>query len=139
MARLLAFVALVLATASISAQEPAKPKNPDRFCENAKELATITDQLPDYKLSSDLASGATLNGKLKFDPRELLRQARGQSVCIAVVVSETGAVQDAAVYYPKTLALSQKERNQLLAQSYAPAQENGEPVKSIVVMKAWFQ
>src|SRR6478672_4053234 len=139
MARHVALIAIMFAMSSVFAREPAEPKNPDRFCEDARELATITSQLPDYKLSSDLAVGAKLKGKLKFDPRELLSQARGNSVCIALVVSKAGEVQDAAVYYPKKLLLSQKERIQLLAHSYSPAMENGEAVDSIVVMKAWLQ
>jgi len=139
MARLLVLVALMLALSTTSAREPAEPKNPDRFCENAKELATITSQLPGYNLSFNSATGAKLKGTLKFDPRELLRHSHGDPVCIAVIVSEAGDVQDAAVYYPKKLALSQKERKQLLALSYDPAQEDGAAVKSIVVMKAWLK
>jgi len=130
---------LALLCGSAVGREPKRPANPDRFCENAKELASVTSQLPDYKLSSDLADGAELVTPLKFDPRGLLSAARGDSVCIAVVVSESGAVQDAATYYPKKLALSKKEREQLLALTYSPAKENGQPIKSIVVMKAWLQ
>ena len=130
---------LGLLCGSAIGSEPKKLANPDRFCENAKELASITSQLPEYKLSSDLADGAELVTPLKFDPRGLLSAARGNSVCIAVFVSESGVVQDAAVYYPKKLALSKKEREQLLALAYSPAKENGQPIKSIVVMKAWLQ
>lgn len=136
MARLFLLVVLLLVAVSGGAREPRKPANPDRFCESARELATITSQLPDYRISSDLAVGAKLNGKLNFSPNELLKLSRGNPVCIAVVVSEAGMVQDAAVYYPKKVALSQKERDRLLAQSYSPARENGAPVKSIVIMKA---
>ena len=115
---------------------PALAGNPDRFCEEAKELSSITSQLPGYKLSSELATPAAVVPPLRFKPFGILSAARGLPVCIAVVVSETGGVLDAAAYYPKRVKLSKRERDSLLLHTYTPAKHGGVPVRSIVVMKA---
>lgn len=106
MRRIVLIATLALLCGSAIGRERRKPANPDRFCESARELASITSQLREYKLSSDFADGAELIAPMKFDPRGLLSAARGHSVCIAVVVNESGVVQDAAACYPKKLVLS---------------------------------
>ena len=128
---------LLMAASVAHARDPKPASNPDRFCEEAKELATITTQLPGYTLSSQLETPASIVLPLKFRPFGILSAARGQPVCIAVVVSEAGVVQDAAVYFPKRVALSRDERKQLLSNTYTPAKQAGQPIKSIVILKAW--
>ena len=122
-----------------AATEPKPLANPDRFCEEARELKSITSQLPDYALSWEAESPVVVLRPLKFDPRRLLRDARGQPVCIAVVVDESGVALDAAAYFPKRLALSKSERSQVLAIKFEPAKQSGLPIRSIMVMKSWFQ
>ena len=124
---------------SLAASEPRPIANPDRFCEDAKELKSITAQLPGYVLSWEAESPVVVLPPLKVDVRELLRAARGQPVCIAVVISETGVALDAAVYFPKRLAFSRAERKQVLANAFEPAKQAGVPTKSITVMKAWLK
>ena|SRR6478672_7800646 len=128
---------LLIAASATHARDPKPISNPDRFCQDAKELAMITSQLPDYVLSEQVETSASVVPPLKFKPMGVLSAARGQPVCIAVVVSETGVVQDAAVYFPKRVALSREERRQLLSNTYLPAKQAGQAVKSIVIMKAW--
>lgn len=129
-------ICLIAVASAALAGEPGPPK-PDPFCKGAKELRTITSQLPDYPLSSDLDTSAGVVGPLKLKPFGLLSAAKGQPVCIAVVVSETGVVQDAAAYFPKRVALSKLEREQLLSTPYTPAKQAGVPTKSIVLIKVW--
>jgi len=136
MIRYLAIGLLACSAAAIGG-EPRAYNKTDTFCQEAKGLSNITSQLPDYPLSSNVETSAAVVGPMTFKPFELLSAARGQPVCIAVVVSETGIVQDAAVYFPKRVALSKVERNQLLAIRYTPAMQSGVPTKSIVLMKAW--
>jgi hypothetical protein len=124
---------------SVAAAEPRPINNPDRFCEEAKELKTITSQLPGYVLSWEAESPAVVVPPLKLDPRGLLKAARGESVCVAVVISETGEALDAAAYYPKRIALSKAERKQVLANTFEPAKQAGIPVKSIIVVKGWLK
>ena len=124
---------------SLAAAEPTPIANPDRFCEDAKELKSITAQLPDYALSWEAESPVVVLPPLKFNAGQLLKAAHGQPVCVAVVISETGAALDAAVYFPRRLALSKAERRQVLANSFEPAKQAGLPIRSIMVMKAWFQ
>jgi len=130
---------LIFAAILCASGIPAFAANPDRFCEEAKELTSITKQLPDYQLSWELETPAAVVLPLRFKPFWVLSAARGQPVCIALVVSETGRVRDAAAYYPKRVALSKKERDSLLSQPYTPAKQGGVSVKSIVVMKAWLK
>ena len=127
---------LLIASAANSA-EPKQLKEPDTFCKTAKELATVTSQLPDYKLSSELETPAKQLPPFTFKPFGILSAARGQPVCIALVVNATGAVQDAAAYFPKRVALSKSERKQLLSHKFIPARQAGQPIQSIVLMKAW--
>lgn len=129
-------ICLLALTSAAHAGEP-KPGKTDRFCQEARELRSITSQLPDYPLSSDLDVSAAVVGPLKLKPFALLSAAKGQPVCIAVVVSESGVVQDAAAYSPKRVALSKQERGQLLSTTYTPARQAGVPTKSIVLIKAW--
>ena len=132
------FAISLLALSCISfAGEPKRYNKTDTFCEDAEELSTITSQLPDYALSSKLDTSAGIVGQNKFRPFGVLSAARGQPVCIAIVVSELGVVQDAAAYFPKRVALSRLERKQLMTTKYKPALQGGIPTKSIVLMKAW--
>ena len=71
-----------------------------------------------------------------FNPFGILKAAKGSYVCIALVVDETGAVQDAAAYFPKRVSLSKSERNALLSQTFSPALVDDAPVKSIAIIKA---
>ena len=136
------FVLLLLGSGlsmSLAAAEPKPIANPDRFCEDTKELKSITSQLPDYVLSWEAESPVVVVPPLKFEVAGLLKAARGQPVCVAVVISETGAALDAAAYFPKRIALSKVERKQVLANTFEPAKQAGAPIKSIMVMKAWLQ
>ena len=139
MHRLTTLLLSTLISFPLLAAEPKAIENPDRFCEDAKELASITAQLPDYELSWKADTPVVVLPPLKFDVRGILSAARGQPVCVAVVISETGAALDAAAYFPKRVALSKNERNQVLANKFKPATQAGVPIKSIMVMKAWLQ
>ena len=130
---------LVLAVALCSpafAENPQPLKNPDDFCERSKSLSSITKQLPDYVLSWKADTPVVVYPPLKFSAINLLLAARGQPVCIAVGVGEAGEALDAAAYFPKRLALSKTERQELLAIKFQPATQDGKPIKSIMVMKA---
>ena len=129
-------VGLFVLSTSVLAGEPRPMKKTDTFCQERKELSSITSQLPDYPLASSLETSAAVAGPMKFKPFGILQAARGQPVCIAIVVDESGVVQDAAAYYPKRVLLSKLEREQLLAIPYTPAKQAGVPTKSIVLMKA---
>ena len=134
-------ISTVLLAATISfpliAAEPKPIQNPDRFCENAKELASITSQIPGYALSWEAETPVVVVPPLVFkNVRRLLSSAHGQPVCVAVVVSETGEALDAAAYFPKRVALTKDERKEVLANSFQPATQAGKPVRSIMVMKA---
>mgnify|MGYP001308258671 CR=1 FL=1 len=136
------FTLLLLAFAFSSHGAAAEPKpiaNPDQFCEKARELKSITSQLPDYALSWEAESPVVVLPPLKFNPVRLLKAAHGQPVCIAVVVDETGIALDASVYFPKRFALTKIERSQVLANKFEPAKKSGLPIRSIMVMKAWLQ
>jgi hypothetical protein len=124
--------ALLLLVASV-----ANSAEPKLDCKEAKGLAAVTSQLPDYQLSSDLDSPAKPIPPFTFKPFGILSAAHGQTVCIAVVVSASGTVEDVAAYSPTRVALSKSERKQLLSQKYVPAEDAGQPVKSIVLIKAW--
>jgi hypothetical protein len=139
MHRLTTFLLSTVISFPLIAAEPKPIENPDRFCEDAKELASITAQLPDYALSWQADTPVVVLPPLKFDPRAVLSAARGQPVCIAVVIDESGAALDAAAYFPKRVALSKNERKQVLANQFQPATHAGVPIKSIMVMKAWLQ
>jgi len=128
---------LLLVASAANSAEPKQLNKPDTYCKEAKGLATVTSQLPDYKLSSELDSPAKQLPPMTFKPFGILSAARGQPVCIAVVVSNSGVVQDVAAYSPTHVALSRSERKQLLSHKYVPAQQAGQPVQSIVLMKAW--
>jgi|SRR6478672_1384317 len=122
-----------------AAAEPKPIANPDKFCEEARQLKSITSQLPDYALSWEAESPVVVLPPLKFSPVRLLKAANGQPVCIAVVVDEKGIALDASVYFPKRFALTKTERSQVLANKFEPAKQSGVPIRSIMVMKAWFQ
>jgi len=128
---------LLACSAAAVGGEPRPYNKIDTFCQEAKGLSDITSQLPDYPLSSSVDTSAAVVGPMTFRPFGLLSAARGQPVCIAVVLSETGIVQDAAAYFPKHVALSKVERKQLLSTRYTPAMQGGVATKSIVLMKAW--
>jgi len=130
-------IAFLACSAGAFGGEPQPYNKTDTFCQDAAELSNITSQLPDYPLSSSLDTSAGAVGPMTFRPFGVLSAARGQPVCIALVVSETGVVQDAAAYFPKRVALSRPERKQLMSTRYKPAMQGGIPVKSIVLMKAW--
>ena len=139
MYRLPIYLLVAAISSPLIAAEPKPIENPDRFCEDAKELASITTQLPDYALSWQADTPVVVVPPLKFDVRGVLTAARGQPVCVAVVVNEAGAALDAAAYFPKRVALSKNERKQVLANKFQPATKAGAPIKSIMVMKAWLQ
>ena len=130
-------LALLLLIASAANSAEPKLATTDTYCKEAKGFATVTSQLPDYKLSSELDSPARQLPPFTFKPFGILSAARGQPVCIALVVSASGVVEDAAAYSPTRVALSKSERKQLLSHKYVPAQQAGQPIKSIVLMKAW--
>ena len=130
-------ISLLAYTSGAFGAEPRPYDKTDTYCKDVSGLSDVTSQLPDYSLSSDLDTSAAVIGRMKFRPFGLLSAARGQPVCIAVVVSETGVVQDAAVYSPQSVALSREERKQLLSTRYTPAMQGGVPTKSIVLIKAW--
>ena len=132
-------VLLLLATSNALAQQPKETSRHQDFCEKAKELATITSQLPDYMLSTQADVPAKLLPSLAFRPTAVLKAAGGQPVCIAVVVSESGTVLDASVYFPKRVSLSKGERLAILAGKYTPATQSGTPIKSIVLMKTEYK
>ena len=106
-----------------------------RVCEEAREFASITSQIPDYLPPSKTDTPAgVLSGK--FSPTDLIRAAHSSYVCVAIGVDETGRVQDAAVFFPKRVALSKSERASLMSYSFSPAVVAGKPVKSITLLKA---
>ncbi len=127
---------LVFAAVVCFISQPVLSADHMQMCKEAKELALITEQVPDHKLSSELETAAKLIPPMLFKPFGVLSASRGSPVCIAVVVSETGAVQDAAAYYPKRVALSSSERRLLLKQKYSPAMQGDKPVSSIVILTA---
>jgi len=139
MNRHLIFLLIGALSLTVNAGQPKPIANPDRFCEDAKELASITSQLPDYALSWNADTPVVVVPPLKFNPHRVLAAARGQPVCVAVVVSETGMALDAAAYFPKRVALSKSERKQVLANTFRPAKQAGTPIRSILVMKSWLQ
>ena len=139
MRRVTTFLASSAICLTVVASEQKPIENPDRFCEDAKELKAITSQLPDYPLSWEMESPVVVLPPLKFDPRAVLSAARGQPVCVAVVIDETGVALDAAAYFPRRVALTKNERKEVLANKFLPAKQAGVPVRSIMVMKAWLQ
>jgi hypothetical protein len=124
--------AIFLLLASTNALAAGK----DETCYSEARIAPVTNQLPGYALSSKADTPATLASPFSFKPGALLAAARGLPVCIALVVDETGSVLDAAVFYPKRVALSKQEKANLLQQKYQPARVADSPVRSIVIMKA---
>ena len=128
-------VRIVLGLALLCMTLPSVAAGPSKYCEEAKGLATVTEQLPGYVLSSEARTPAKLTSPMNLKPFGLLKASRGLPVCIAVVVDASGAVLDAAAYSPKRTALSRQERKILLAQKYTPAQGENGAVKSIVLMK----
>ena len=104
------------------------------YCKDARELASITEQLPGYVISSDADTPAQLIPPMKLRAHGLLGASHGFPVCIAVVVDESGKALDAAAYTPKRVALSKRERATLLAQHFTPALQDGIAVKSIFLI-----
>ena len=106
-----------------------------KYCQEAKELTSVTEQLPGYILSSDAKVPAKLETPMSLRPQGLLKASRGAPVCIAVVVDASGAVLDATAYSPKRVKLSRQERNNLLAMKFSPTQGENGAVKSILVFE----
>ena len=103
-------------------------------CFEEQKLLPISTQVPAFLPPSAVDSKAAVKGKYALSPFRLAYAAKGLSVCIAVLVDETGAVRDAAAYYPPHVALTKKERNAMLSDSYSAAIKDGAPVKSISVV-----
>src|SRR5687767_13717776 len=80
--------------------------NPTQVCEEAKEFGAITKQLPGYTIPSVLHTQAHLISKDRLNGYALLKAARDSHVCIASVLDDAGAVQHAAAFYLKRIALS---------------------------------
>lgn len=136
MIRYLAIGLLAYTTGAFGSERQTHDKN-DTYCKDVTGLDDVLSRLPDYSLSSNFDTSATVVGPMKLRPFDLLSAARGQPVCIAIAVSETGVVLDAAVYSPKRVTLPWEERRQLLSTRYTPAMQDGVPTKSIVLMKVW--
>jgi hypothetical protein len=126
----------MLAAALAMSCAPVLAENPNAYCENASEVSSIANQVPDFRLSWTLTTPASLASSLRFDPTRLLANAHGLPACIALLVSASGDVLDAAAYYPKPASLSDKERSYLLTLKFSPARDGDAPVNSIFAMQA---
>ena len=127
---------LILASTLCALSAPAFNEDPNSYCQNATELASITEQVPEYKPSWSLETPASLASPLRFDPSRLLSKARGLPVCIALLISESGDVVDAGTYHPKRVALTSRERDYWLSLKFMPAKQGGVPVKSLFAAQA---
>ena len=127
---------LILASTLCALSAPAYAEDANSYCQNATELASITGQVPEYKPSWSLETPASLASPLHFDPSRLLSKARGLPVCVALLISESGDVVDAGVYYPKRVALTSRERDYWLSLKFTPAKEGGVPAKSLFAAQA---
>ena len=127
---------LILASTFCALSAPAFAEDPNSYCQNATELASITEQIPEYKPSWSLETPASLASPLRFDPSRLLSKARGRPGGIALLLSASGDVVDAGTYYPKRVALTSSERDYWLSLKFTPAKQGGVPVKSLFAAQA---
>lgn len=108
-------------------------ERPITSCEKAPALAGFRKQLPGYILGTEATVPPTTKEKFSFDQGTLLREG-GPRVCIVVAVSKAGVVQDAAIAYPKGMALPKRQRDQLMAMHWNPAMVDGEPRDALMIV-----
>ena len=130
MIRIIAILLLLLSSNAALAR--------DRFvqtCENAPLLSDMQKNLPDHVLDTSAEVKPKLLTKMArttLPVMTILNRARSYSlICIVLAIGADGKVQDAAISYPK-MALTEKEREQILKLEYAPAQQGGLAVPSLV-------
>jgi hypothetical protein len=128
------FAAVLASLVCGAASASGRLDRPILSCDKAPLLGVFQKQLPDHILAAAADKPPRITSPLPRIAGSLYRRARTDLVCVVLVLDAAGKVQTAEVSYPAGTRLTPQERAQVLATTWSPAEQHGQPRPSLVDM-----